>query len=155
MDESHRWGKGHNNYPDLPSLWNEVLLGLVRLLKNSSNWKAWGDVSLKTQKHTVLRWWSGLSPWIGTTFNTTELYVNMSFFMEQWSVVIIYCASTQQLWHKNNISGVTYILFNLTMYTFLKEQQTNGKKGQNMKKIYGYDAYVHIRSPTTPVLKCN
>lgn len=40
------------NHSDLPSLWNEGLLGLVTLLKNSSNWKAWGDVSLETQEHT-------------------------------------------------------------------------------------------------------
>lgn len=29
------------------------------------------------------------------------------------------------------------------------------KKGSKYEKKYGYDAYIHIRSPTTAVLKCN
>lgn len=47
--------KKSENHSDLPSLWKVGLLGLVTLLKNSSNWKACGEVSLGTRDmHSVM-----------------------------------------------------------------------------------------------------
>lgn len=79
--------EGRLNLSYLPSLLKAGLLGFVRLLKKSSNWNAWGDVSLGRKTEKLTFWPSPNQLFISQTFGLKQFtIINVTLIKSIWTI---------------------------------------------------------------------